>query len=182
MTDLGTLPGGSYSGATGINDHGQVVGFSDSATNGPHAFLFANGVMTDLGTLGGNSSGAAGINDAGQIVGSSTPLPDLPSLAFLYRNGTMTSLGTLPSGKVPFSSASAINNHGEIAGTSSIISEASHAFVRRKGVMVDLGTLPGGTYSSASAINDKGQVVGTSDTATPQRPRAFLCSPESPQG
>ena len=27
MTDLGTLPGGRYSNATGINDKGQIVGY-----------------------------------------------------------------------------------------------------------------------------------------------------------
>jgi probable HAF family extracellular repeat protein len=35
----------------------------------PHAFLYSDGKMTDLGTLGGKESVAFGINDAGQIVG-----------------------------------------------------------------------------------------------------------------
>ena len=53
LTSLGTL-GGSYSIATGINDAGQVVGYSDTATGLQHAFITGpNGVgMTDLGTLG----------------------------------------------------------------------------------------------------------------------------------
>ena len=38
----------------------------------PHAFLWENGVTTDLGVLPGDEdSGAAAINNAGQIVGSS---------------------------------------------------------------------------------------------------------------
>ena len=54
LTDLGTL-GGDYSYAFGINDAGQVVGYSDTAAGIPHAFITGpNGVgMTDLGTLGG---------------------------------------------------------------------------------------------------------------------------------
>jgi uncharacterized membrane protein len=32
ITDLGTLPGGSYSIANDVNDSGQIVGISDSAT------------------------------------------------------------------------------------------------------------------------------------------------------
>ena len=75
VKDLGALPGGTFSVAMGINDHGQIVGASE--TNGffppPDAFLFENGVMEDLGTLPGFNpfSEALGINNHGEIVGSS---------------------------------------------------------------------------------------------------------------
>jgi uncharacterized membrane protein len=39
MTDLGTL-GGNVSAATGINDLGQVVGMSDTASGYGHAVLW----------------------------------------------------------------------------------------------------------------------------------------------
>ena len=52
VTDLGTL-GGSGSVGFGINNQGQVTGYSFTATGAEHAFLFSNGQMTDLGTLGG---------------------------------------------------------------------------------------------------------------------------------
>ena len=72
MTDLGTLPGGTYSCATGINNNGQIVGYSNTASGPIHAFLYSGGKMTDLGTLpGGDNSEATGINDSGQIVGDS---------------------------------------------------------------------------------------------------------------
>jgi probable HAF family extracellular repeat protein len=69
--DLGTL-GGNSSSASGINDRGQIVGFSTTASGDFHAFLYENGVMTDLGTLpGSNFSVANGINNRGDVVGAS---------------------------------------------------------------------------------------------------------------
>src|SRR2546425_10099824 len=44
VRNLGALPGNVYSIAFGINNHGQLVGLSDS-----HAFLWQNDTMTDLG-------------------------------------------------------------------------------------------------------------------------------------
>src|SRR6185436_7448641 len=64
VTDLGTLRAVQSAHANDINDVGQVVG---SAAG--RAFLWQNGVMTELGTLGGNSSGAGAINGIGVVVG-----------------------------------------------------------------------------------------------------------------
>jgi probable HAF family extracellular repeat protein len=80
VTDLGTL-GGFDSGASGINASGQVVGWANTASGSQgccisgDAFLYSNGIMTDLNSLLPANSGwsllqATAINDSGQIVGS----------------------------------------------------------------------------------------------------------------
>lgn len=91
ITDLGILGskanGAYYSIARGINNKGQIVGYSDIKSGVQHAFLWQNGVMTDLNTLGGTRSYAYGINNAGQIVGSSDT--DSDRHAFKWNDGTI---------------------------------------------------------------------------------------------
>ena len=53
MIHLGTLPGGTYSAASAVNDHRQSVGRGDTAFGETHAVFWQDGTMTDLGTLGG---------------------------------------------------------------------------------------------------------------------------------
>ena len=65
-------PGGTISEAWGLNDVGQVVGYSLTTGNvAQHAFMWEGSTITDLGTLGGTDSRAWAINDAGQVVGDS---------------------------------------------------------------------------------------------------------------
>ncbi|CDH45737.1 exported hypothetical protein [Candidatus Contendobacter odensis Run_B_J11] len=159
ITDLGTL-GGTKSVAAGINQHGQVIGFSTTAgESATHAFLYSGGRMTDLGSLGGTKIYANGINASGQIVGSSTTAGERATRAFWYANGGMTDLGTLGG---TYSAAFGINASGQIVGESKTAGDsATHAFLYSGGRMSDLGTL-GGANSSALGINAIGQIVGYS--------------------
>jgi probable HAF family extracellular repeat protein len=74
MRDLGALPGDVASVGASINDSGEVVGPSFDKDGNPRAFLWQNGVMTDLNTLIPDSSPlyllfAEAINSSGEIAG-----------------------------------------------------------------------------------------------------------------
>jgi probable HAF family extracellular repeat protein len=69
-------------------------------------------------------------------------------------------LGTLGGN---FTSATGINDSGQVAGTSLIPSGFPRAFLYQDGIMSDLGTL-GGDFSGGAAVNNAGVVVGASST------------------
>jgi probable HAF family extracellular repeat protein len=79
-----------------------------------HAFLYRDGVMRDLGTLGGRASHALAINDEGVIVGTASAANGV-ARPFVYRDGVMTDLGF--SGGFIQGVAWAINNSGEGSST-----------------------------------------------------------------
>ena len=161
--DLGTL-GGPDSFANGINDLGQVVGYSRvNHTNfSTAATLWNNGSKIGLPSLDGYHSAAYSINNAGQIVGYSEVLPrfgDPLNHATLWSAGGITDLGTADS-NYQQSYAYGINNAGQAVGQSDDLHTASLAATMWNG-RTPINLTPGPNYSYANAINTSGLVVGT---------------------
>lgn len=176
--DLGVLPGMTGSEATDINASGQVVGWSFGGS-GAGAFLWEDGILRDLGSLGGGWSFAHAINDGGQVVGLSRTA-DGRYHTFLWTDGIMLDLE--PNAAVTdrfLAPHTRINNTGHVAFTGIIDWNTTvwkrRAYLWRDGVLTDLGTL-GGTLTSSqvAGINDRDQVVGTSTNPTFSGGNAFI--------
>jgi probable HAF family extracellular repeat protein len=182
--DLGTL-GGNMSFANAINNRGQVVGGAlnsilDNDSNfgwSPfqvatqfRAFLWQNGMMSDLGTLGtGNNAVALFVNDRGQVAGQSltdssanSPTGFVTIDPFFWQNGKMVDIGTLGG---TFGVPYAMNSVGHVVGISNVAGDQTfHGFFwDEENGLKDLGTVPGGSLSYALWINDAGEIVGMGD-------------------
>jgi len=180
IIDLGTLEGGHESLVSAVNSLGQVVGVATNTIPDPfgffgiqtRAFLWQNGTMHDLGTLGGPDANAYFVNEAGQIAGISLT-NDIPNLItgfptqdpFFWEDGTMHDIGTL-GGTVGL--VNGFNNRGEVVGQSNLRGDLTfHPFLWTKaGGMKDLGTL-GGDNGLTNWINDAGDIVGKADLPGP---------------
>ncbi|MDO8458129.1 MAG: PKD domain-containing protein [Burkholderiaceae bacterium] len=105
------------------------------------------------------SNGSGGINGKGQVAFVDWNL----TRASFYDGTGVQDLGTLGGA---YSSASTVNDLGQVVGWAYTVSGEGHAFLwTQAGGMVDLGTL-GGPSSGGAAVNGSGQVVGYSDTAS----------------
>jgi probable HAF family extracellular repeat protein len=181
ITYLGSFDGSPhpYAYGQGINNHGNVTGWSYyQSGSSPHAFFY-DGTMHDIGTLyaagGPNNidSAAFAINDSNQIVGSSWN--GHAEHAFFY-DGIMHDLGSLnPGGAHDWSEAHDVNSLGQVVGFSGGADVNQHAFIsdQNGGAIHDIGLIPGATGDAAFSINDKGHVVGYSWMASGQPSHGF---------
>jgi len=194
--------GGVNNLAFAVNDRGQAVGEAETSTADPNKedfcgfkamgfpktgntcvpFLWQNGVMTALPTLGGLNGVANGVNSRGDAVGTAEtaasdtkcPLPQLLEFKpVLWTNGKPEELPTV--GGDLEGIANAINDKGQAVGSSGGCTTFNtinlynlapvHAILWEKGSATDLKSLGGAFGNFAESINNQGHVVGYSDLA-----------------
>ena len=213
IRNLGTLGGPSSAVPwLGLNDEGTVAGISHTNKDDPldedwacelagflpqttadlicRGFVWENGLMRELPTLGGNHGFATGVNNKGYVVGwAETPVHDptcsessaqeLQFRAVLWdpKNG---SKGKIKARELrPFpgdstSAATAINHKGQVVGISGDCDQAvgrysaRHAVLwERNGKPTEVPNLGGTSWHTPMDINDHGDVVGFSNPDEP---------------
>ena len=198
LTGLGTL-GGPNSAVTWSvkGDSGIVAGIAQTAAPDPLGeawssaafypppnntgfinlgFVWENGTMRALPTLGGNNGFATGANSRGQIVGwaensvhdpTCVPPQQLQFRPVVYGpNANQIREFPLPAGDTS-GAATGINEQGQAVGISGICDQAvgrytaAHALLWEKnGQIVDLGNLGALFWNTPTNINQRGDVVG----------------------
>jgi probable HAF family extracellular repeat protein len=201
--------GGLGSSAWGANERGQVIGGGHSSTLDPNnenfcgagsasvavlkclPFLWQNGVMTALSTLGGPNGGVGQINNRGEVAGiaeTSTKDKNCPSgvsvsgtgpqildfepVIWGPQPGKIRQLSLLAGDTV--GEAMGINDNGQAVGASGTCANTvlpplafgPHAVLwDTDGSVADLGNLGGTAANIGLAINNRGQVVGAASLA-----------------
>jgi probable HAF family extracellular repeat protein len=144
--------------ANDINDFGQIIGWGrDNSTEEIVSFLFEDGILTELGTLGGYATQPYAMNNAGHVIGQSWTSAG-QNHAFIWEDGIMTDLGTFGGRD---SRALSVNEFGQVVGGSEKTGGRERAVLWADGRSIDLGSL-GGEQANANGINNQGQVVGFS--------------------
>ena len=201
--------GGPNSIAFGDNDAFQSSGEAETSTPDPNGedfcgfgthlsclpFLWQDGEMIQLSTLGGNNGGANAISNRGEVAGfaeNSMPDPGCPIPQVLHFepavwvSGVIHKLPTV--GGDPDGIAYNINDNREVVGASGTCTSfnpnflnnllAVHALLWENGKATDLGNLGGKTGqaggNAAYSVNNQGEVVGSSDLTGDTTFHAFL--------
>ena len=170
-----------FSHAFDINNAEQMVGKLRLSID-PYITkpcLYENGALTDLGSFGGDEGEAHDINDLGQIVGAGR-IPDGWGYwrPFIWENPVdgMVDLGLLAyTYEWSYGGASAINNNGQIVGSSSNENGRDTAALWQNGSVYNLNNLiverPSGSENwhlkSTEGINEGGWIAG--DMVIPEK-------------
>ena len=185
-TDLGTLGGPNSFIPSDPSNAAVVSGFADTTASDPlgldfcffgthlicRGFVWQDGVMSALPTLGGNNGVANAISNLGLVGGEAENTrfdgtcasPEYEAKPVLWERGVPQELPTFPGD--PDGYVNGVNDKGQAVGGSGgcvTVLPSHHALLWQNGAAIDLGNLGGKIFNDAFAVNNHGVVVGASD-------------------
>jgi probable HAF family extracellular repeat protein len=223
VTDLGTLGGFNSNVDFPLKNNASLIaGFAQTSTTDPlgetfctfvcspgapcqgsdpqsgtlqscRGFVWRNGRMNALGTLGGNNSAALGANNRGLVVGTAEnnrqdpaciPPQVLDYEAVVWREGAIHELPMVAGDAI--GAAVGVNDNNHVVGGTGMCGNGPgiggiyvHAVLWQNNSVTDLGNLGGAVNNAAYAINNWGQIVGASDLPGDSTGHAFLWQNEA---
>jgi probable HAF family extracellular repeat protein len=156
--DIPGPKGAIASGANGISDHGEIVGYYTDSSNVTHGFLLRRGHYTTLTVYMAQITIASGVNDHGKLVYWSVNGLTGVTTSYLYDIKTQQSTAINVPGATD-SLATDINNLGDVTYQWLDSGGVSH------GALLDGGKYykfddPKSVSDYAEGINDFGAIVG----------------------
>lgn len=157
-------PGAGFSGATGINSAGVIVGGYGTINNGEngHGFMYDGATFTSIDYPGAYLTSASGINDAGVISGSANFEGGLIIHGFTYDGTTFTTFNVPGSYQTI---AWGLNNLGQLACEAGDFGSATRAYEMVNGKFKLLHLQSKASLQGASAINNVGQIAAFASDA-----------------
>jgi probable HAF family extracellular repeat protein len=180
FTRINPQPGCQTTFAQGINNLGQIVGYS-SCAGSPQGFLLHNGTFSPVNVPNTSYSVPVGINDQGVVSGLF--ISEILYQGFRFDGSHFTTFDApvLNPSFSPSTSAQGINNEGTIVGRSAecdmgglIWCYNPQGFIRSAAGQFSFFTLGATTDINPFGINNFGQIVGFYDSGSP---RGFLWDP-----
>jgi probable HAF family extracellular repeat protein len=184
------------------NEFGELAGYSNTSQIDPlgedfcqfgtpylcRGFVWRDGRMTSLPTLGGNSSYSTGMNNRGEAIGmAETTVQDPNCVAPQFfdfeaviwgpRPNEIRALPPFPGDSI--SAATAVNDVGQVAGGSGncgpiVFQTSAHAVLWQNRSVIYLGSLGGAFNNLSTDMNELGEVVGISDLPGDTTTHGFL--------
>ena len=157
--------------AEGVNNDGVVVGRMGFGADSVKAFIWEDGVLTEIpNAFGGDFTNAYAINNHGLVVGNASG-----AMSYDMHTGVMLNLGP--------GTALAVNDRGVAVGLDVIDLSALHGMVYIEGMTIDLHEFFPDEWESSYArgINNYGWIVGCGDKIEGVT-RAWLLIPRYEKG
>jgi probable HAF family extracellular repeat protein len=153
------FPGAIATDAFGINSSGVIVGDFFDTTGTLHGFVLQDGVFAQIDVPGAVDTQAVKINAAGDIVGSWDTDINTRGHGFLLTREGRYILIDNPNAAPESTSATGMNDRGQIVGVYEDGTGTTHGFLLIGGTFTDVD-FPGADFTNCRGINNAGVIVG----------------------